>query len=112
MNIPPLPRKEPSWVPVLFSALVYPGSGQFIQRRRLSGWFFAIAGSVLMALLLNVMFRQAGAIWETYLAYLLGDGTLGELSAAAAPIGRPMLWLAVIHGANIIDVMLARRRSR
>lgn len=39
---PPLPSRRPARTPVLLSAMVYPGAGQFMQGRRRAGFLFVV----------------------------------------------------------------------
>ena len=97
-----------SKVPVLLSAFVWPGAGQFFQRRWLAGtlvgscfavgfgWFIVIWGQLM------VSYYKMGFEFETY--------EPGEISVFS--LLRPFLMVLAIYLVNLCDVAVAQYRIR
>ena len=84
-------------VHLFMSALVYPGVGQFMQRRILWGVVYSFSFTVMFAVLCVVTVRQ---IWD-----VAGNGRL--LADALRALVRPLAILLGIWVANIYDTWWA-----
>jgi hypothetical protein len=101
---------KPGRLPMMLSAFVYPGTGQFMQRRRVAGLVYAILFSVFLVVLIFNVFRPLIHNLVTVLNWAAetGDEPLQRITMAGvlAPFG---LGLAV-YVANLFDVAWANRK--
>jgi hypothetical protein len=104
----------PSRLPILMSAVVFPGVGQFMQRRQAAGWMYALCFAVVVALFLTVLFRELSMAIST-LRRVLATATPVDPDEAIVHWG-PLIKmggvLVLIYAANLYDVWLAWHRSR
>lgn len=101
----------PSRLALYLSALVYPGAGQFAQKRWLAGLFYAVAFSVCAVFLMIAIF--APMFWNLRLAMEFADTGKGD---AFHPISfaKIFLWLglsALIYLAGLLDTFIYFRRA-
>jgi hypothetical protein len=97
-------------LPVLLSALIYPGAGQFMQRRWVLGALFGLAFSAafmaLMALVIQAMYHNLGIVMEWSRSGL-------QEPLKPLPVRGIVAWFVagvLIYIANLIDVVAAQRR--
>jgi hypothetical protein len=110
---PPLvvttPKENSSRLPVLVSALVYPGLGQFMQSRILPGIVYTALSTLFTVLVCYFTVQYVRPAIEAWLG--ISDGT-----TASPPSLRPLQLsagaLLVVYLANVYDVWLAHRRKR
>jgi hypothetical protein len=97
-----MPEARVSRLPLLMSTLVYPGVGQFMQRRVFWGLVYSIAFTFFFVLLVVIMVRQFFQLWNNPEDFHAG------LRALAKPFGLTVLvWLA-----NIYDTWWASRLAQ
>ena len=101
----------PSRLALYLSALVYPGAGQFTQKRWLAGLFYAVVFSVCAIFLMIAIF--APMFWNLRLAMEFADTGKGD---AFHPISfaKIFLWIglsALIYLAGLLDTFVYYRRS-
>lgn len=101
----------PSRLALYLSALVFPGAGQFAQKRWLAGLFYAVVFSVCAVFLTIAIF--APLFWNLRLAMEFADTGKGD---AFHPISfaKIFLWLglsALIYFAGLLDTFICYRRS-
>lgn len=87
-------------LPLVMSGLVYPGVGQFMQRRVLWGLVYGIAFTIFFIVLCVVTVQQICAVINQP----------EHLRDAIRAIGRPFALLGLIWLANLYDVWWADRR--
>ena len=102
---------KPSRLALYLSAFVYPGAGQFAQKRWLAGLFYAVVFSVCAVFLIIAIF--APMFWNLRLAMEFADTGKGD---AFHPISfvKIFLWLglsALIYLTGLLDTFVAYRRS-
>ena len=95
---------------VIVSAAVFPGVGQFMQKRRLAATLFIGMGAVLAC----VLFALVGMALYAYLALIpeVTGLTPKEEVKTVSPtqIGAVLGAFVVVHVLNIVDVSMAYRR--
>lgn len=95
---------------ILFSAVVFPGAGQFIQKRWLTGLVFAALFAAGVVFLLITIFEPL--IWNLRaLVELAGTGKLVDLRPP--PWGRIFAWfgfLLLVYAAGLLDTFLYNKR--
>ena len=101
----------PSRLALYLSALVYPGAGQFAQKRWLAGLFYAVVFSVCFIFLVIAIF--APMFWNLRLAMEFADTGKGD---AFHPISfaKILLWLglsALVYLVGLLDTFVYYRRS-
>lgn len=103
---------RPSRLALYLSALVWPGAGQFVQKRWLAGLFYAVVFSVCFVFLIIAIF--APMFWNLRLAMEFADTGKGD---AFHPISfaKIFLWLglsALVYIAGLLDTFVSYRRPR
>ena len=103
--------EKPSRLALYLSALVFPGAGQFAQKRWLAGIFYAVAFSICFIFLIIAIF--APMFWNLRLAIEFADTGKGD---AFHPISfaKIFLWLglsALIYLAGLLDTFVYFRRQ-
>jgi len=104
------PLHRPSRAPIYLSAFVYPGAGQFMQRRRRAGLLFALAFSAAFLALVVT----AGLVIVSYYSFAL-DFHEARASGPSAPVPVLVILFAVtlaIYIGNLIDVWSAMRTPK
>lgn len=110
---PPLPhgqdeRRHAPLSPLMFSALVYAGAGQFVQRRWMAGVFFSLVFSWPFIWFLD----DAERILRAYALLALGERSSAEPFPSFNLLVKPFLLGLLIYGAGLLDTHLADRRAR
>lgn len=93
-------------MPILLSALVYPGAGQLAQRRFFAALFYAIPFTASLVPLAITLYRTFRDLYR--FAFDL-NATPTEISLAGKLLV-PMTIVAVIYTANVIDATVANIR--
>ena len=113
MNPPALPPRS-DWerrLPLLLSAFVLPGAGQFLQRRRAAGIAWALAFVVCLAM---VLASALGPLAATYRAALAFAESGANQEFVRPDLGRLLGWTAaalLVYVLNVVDVVAAARRT-
>lgn len=97
---------KPSRIPLLLSAFICPGAGQFMQRR-------IVAGIVFMAGFLGGFFRLIWLAGKTIIAfYKLGFefDTYEPAPVAPSSLIIPLAVAGIFYLMNLFDVVIARQR--
>lgn len=111
---PTTPKRPPdgSWSPVILSVVVYPGIGQWMQKRYVSASVYGIIFglmAVLFAIVLYQYLRDAVAILHAAL-----DGR-SDGPTALPPLKiilQPFAIVLFIYLANVVDVLRGRLQVR
>ncbi len=100
--------RVPGMGPVFLSAMVYPGTGQCMQRRWLAAVFYLIAFSIAFGWLLV----RCLAVLKAYYS-LAFDFQHAQVEAPSLQgMVRPFLCSMAVYLANVMDAALAGRRHR
>jgi len=100
-------EKRPSRMAILVSGFVFPGVGQFVQKRWLAGVLFGGVFSVLFCLLLVQCYRTIAAFYRIGLAGTVPDEELPPMAWILGLFGACL----VVYVANIGDAYLGHRRA-
>lgn len=107
-----LDQNNASRLALYLSALVYPGAGQLLQKRRLPGMFYVLAFSASFVVLAVSIFKPLFA--NLQIAMTLADtGRAAEFQRIS--FGTVLGWLTVsvlIYLASLLDTYLAYRRQK
>jgi hypothetical protein len=101
------PKAKPTRLPILLSAFVMPGAGQFMQRRWLAAWFYCLGflfTFVMFALYLVKILTAYYSMWLRFETYQAGPVPF------KAVIGWFLLAMA-IYAAGVIDTYVAHMRA-
>ena len=101
----------PSRLALYLLALVWPGAGQFAQKRWLAGMFYAIVFSVCAVLLVIAIF--APMFWNLRLAMEFADTGKGDTFHPIS-FAKIFLWLgisALVYLAGLLDTFIYYRRQ-
>ncbi|GEM_PF-955126 len=101
-------RRPAVFTPMLLSALVYPGTGQLLQRRWVAAAGYAIAFTGPMVWFVVEDARILKAYYEFMLDF---KGATGEAPAISAIIV-PLLLSMAIYVAGLVDTAVAAYRLR
>lgn len=97
--------------PLMLSAFVYPGAGQFIQRRWIAGTLYAVFFTVFFVLFMVNVARPMMANVDAALAFAMGDGSKPMTAPSLVAIIVPFVLSMLAYVANIIDASRAQRRT-
>jgi hypothetical protein len=101
---------NPNRLPIVLSALVYPGLGQIFQRRWAAGTIYLLSFTVFF---LMMMINVLVPLFKTLRAVLdFADGGANESLFGISPLGVliPFGLSMLIYVANLLDVTRAARR--
>lgn len=96
---------------IFLSAVVFPGAGQFAQKRWIAGGFYATIFSASAVALLVTIFVPL--VWNLRALIELG-GTDKLLVLRPAPYAKIFTWfglLLVVYAAGLLDTVIYRRRQ-
>ncbi|HMO50294.1 MAG TPA: hypothetical protein PKE26_09270 [Kiritimatiellia bacterium] len=109
-NTPGSKRKpgDPSWVPVFWSIVVYPGIGQWMQNRRNAGTFYAAVFTVLAFfftwILITYLLHVVPILRDALQGLPLEGREIPPLRAIVQPFGAVLF----VYIGNVIDVLRGR----
>ena len=101
---PPLQRK-PMLSPMLMSALVYPGTGQLVQRRWWSGGLFILTFSASFVWFIVCILK----VMEAYYDFAFHPMTATGQAPSAAAMMTPFVITLAIYIVNVVDTALGNR---
>ena len=103
MPPPPLPQRNgPS--PILLSALVYPGLGQYRTGRRTIGLLYAAGFTLALAIFLMFFVRYYQDVLHFVESWWSGDYQPDEGTPSARQLLMPGIYLLIVYLANVYDV--------
>jgi hypothetical protein len=105
---PALPRVSGKFImtPVIISALIYPGAGQFVQRRWVAGVIFLVAFSVALAWFVGRTLQVLAAYYDFAFNFNTASGQAPNSMGIAIPFGISL----AVYLANIVDAALAKHK--
>ena len=106
---PVLPRATGRFVmtPVIISALIFPGAGQFVQRRWVSGVVWMTAFSAALAWFVGRTLQVLTAYYDLAFNFNTASGQ----APRAMGIVIPFVVSLVLYLANVVDAALAMRKQ-
>lgn len=107
-SLPEHPKEKPPLTPILYSAAIFPGIGQFQQKRSTVGTIYFVITLFALALLVAMLVKHGPPVLRRVLDVLMQQGD--EPSAALddlKPMMRSALFLLVVYVANVYDVWYA-----
>ena len=109
---PPVrPQRKPDINPILFSALIFPGLGQFYQKRYGAALLYASAGLLASALFVFMLWQHGrcalSLVWKAWTSGIDPETT----RATFLPILKSAGFLIGLHLANVYDAWYAWYRS-
>ena len=100
---PPLPLRIDR-KPILFSALLYPGAGQYMVGRKVAAVAYAACFTVALAVFLAFFFRYFSEVWEMLKTWWSSPDLAVDATPSARHLLQPGLYLLVVYLANLYDV--------
>lgn len=103
-------RKDPdgSWNPVIMSVVVFPGIGQWMQKRHVSGSIYAIIFALMGTLFSMVLYKYVKGLIPIFQQALQGQ----VIESAEIPplkiVIQPFAIVIFIYFANVVDVLRGR----
>lgn len=101
-----------SWVPVFWSIVVYPGIGQWMQRRRNASSFYLGVFTLLAALFAWVLYTYLSQLLPILTDALAGNGVEGREIPPLNVILKPFAAVLFVYAANVVDVLRGRSQVR
>ncbi len=111
MQPPPLPQRNRT-NPILLSALVYPGLGQYHTGRRTIGLLYAAGFTLALAIFLVFFVRYFQDVLHLVESWWSGDYQPEEGTPSARQLLMPGIYLLVVYLANVYDVAWHRCKPR
>jgi hypothetical protein len=99
-----------SRVPIMLSAFVYPGLGQFVQRRWAAGLIYLLSFTVFFVIFGRNVLVPLFQTLQAVLDFAAGEGNGKMVSASPLGILVPFGLSTLIFFASLMDVIRASRR--
>ncbi|MCS6771526.1 MAG: hypothetical protein NZ740_05825 [Kiritimatiellae bacterium] len=103
--------EKPSLKPLLYSAAIFPGVGQWLQRRIVACCVYGGAGAVATLIFLNVLWLKG----PDAVRILVDAWTTGvdpeEARAVFLPLVKSSVFLIAVYLANVYDTWYAWRKA-
>jgi uncharacterized metal-binding protein len=96
--------------PIFLSALVYPGAGQFLQRRWLVGLFYSVTFTILFVLLLSAVLKPLMGTLDAAFRWAAQQENRPFQTISAVRVIVLFVGLIMVYVANLTDVVRASRR--
>lgn len=103
----PPPARRPVLTPLVLSALVCPGAGQFMQRRWISGAFFVSTFTAAFVWFAARVLMTLKAYYEFAFNFAGASGQAPGIVGIVVPFGVCL----VLYVAGLIDTALGNRRG-
>ncbi|MCZ7592802.1 MAG: hypothetical protein M5U15_11945 [Kiritimatiellae bacterium] len=106
-SLPEHPTEKPSRYPILYSAVIFPGIGQFQQKRPTVGTIYALI-TLFAAILFVAMLASHGmtALKDAWNA-AVGQTDPGDALAELKPVFQAFAFLIAVYVANVYDAWYA-----
>lgn len=103
-------RRDPdgSWNPVIMSVVVYPGIGQWMQKRHVSGSVYAIIFTLMAILFAMVFHAYIKTVIPVIHQALLGEQVDITTLPPLKILIQPFAIVVFIYFANVVDVLRGR----
>ena len=109
----PMPTREPDRVPIFYSAAVYPGVGQLVQRRKAAAVVYAVCFTFFLAIFLAVAVRYFREILSVLQAWWNNHAyDLEAHRPSMKPLAAPGLVTLAIYLANVFDTTVAYLKQK
>jgi hypothetical protein len=103
---------DASWTPVILSVAIYPGIGQWMQKRRNAGTFYLAAFTLISLLFSWILFLYLREVIPLLRDALQGQPLDGREFPPLRELLHPFGGLLFIYFANVIDVLRGRDHLR
>lgn len=112
-NAPPeRPESKPPLTPILYSAVIFPGIGQFQQRRKGAGLLYVSAATVACILFVAMLAMHGPpALRATWDMWTSGSVDPSRMLDELKPITQSICFLFAVYLANVYDVWYAWYRT-
>ena len=107
-RVPPPVKRRPAFSPMVLSALVYPGAGQFMQRR----WVAGAVVSTLFTLPSVWFFVEVFGVLKAYYEFAFNFGGATGQAPSVGSIVMPFSLSALVYVAGLVDTAIASYRQR
>lgn len=104
--------KEPSHIAIYLSALVWPGAGQYAQKRWLAGTFYAAAFLICVVFLFTAILKPLFLNLRILAEY---SGKAETLVFSPIPLAKIMIWTglsALVYLVSLLNAIVFYRRQR
>jgi len=101
-----------SWLPVIMSVVVYPGVGQWMQKRRVSGSVYLVMFTLMAILFTWVLVVYLKQLMPVLISALEGTTIEGQETPPLKSILHPFAVVMFIYFANVVDVLRGRIQLR
>ncbi len=108
--IPPLPRRPsqpPSKAAILHSAFIFPGAGQYLQKRRGPALLYAVTGGFATALFLFMFARYFHTITQGLVDKIMGTYVPDPNAPPLRSLLMPGVYLLIVYLASLYDTAFA-----
>lgn len=108
MASPKTNSPDGSWFPVIMSAAVYPGVGQWMQKRRNAGTFYCFVFTVICLMFALALYAYLRETIPILLNAIEGIYEEGQEIPPLKQILKPFGAVLFIYTANVVDVLKGR----
>lgn len=99
---------DASWFPVLASVTLYPGIGQWMQKRRFAAVGYFTVFTIMAAIFTWIFYRYLQEVIPLIRAALLGELDDPTGIPSLETILKPFAAVLFIYAGNCVDVMIGR----
>jgi len=103
---------DASWLPVIMSSVVYPGVGQWMQKRRVSGSVYLVMFTMMAILFTWVLIVYLKQLMPVLMDALEGTTVEGRDIPPLKSVLQPFAIVMFIYFANVVDVLRGRIQLR
>jgi uncharacterized integral membrane protein len=96
--------------PMMLSAFVYPGAGQFLQKRWIAGTLFSILFTIFSLALIFEVFKPMFHNVNVALNFAAAQGDQPFEGISLSKVILSFIALMVVYIANILDILRANRK--
>jgi hypothetical protein len=105
------PRKpDTSWNPVILSVVVYPGIGQFMQRRMFPALAYFCAFTLIVLVFSRITHLYLKEVVELFNRALSGEAVDAQGLPPIKYLLKPLAVLLLIYFANVFDIFRGRSK--
>lgn len=103
---------DASWLPVIMSIVVYPGIGQWMQKRRVSGSVYLVMFTLVAILFTWVLVVYLKELLPLIQAAFEGNLKEGQTFPPLKSVLQPFAIVLFVYFANAVDVLRGRIQIR
>jgi uncharacterized protein with PQ loop repeat len=103
---------DATWGPVFFSTVIYPGTGQWMQKRHVAGMLYFCVFTIVAAIFSWLLYKYLKEIIPLFRDALVGNAMEGKSLPPLSNIVQPFILVLLVYFVNVIDVLYGMKKAR